>query len=150
MIAYRSFYFFFFHSCYVIYYRNRTFRPGTSKIYILNMKLKWNIQVSHRLHFFIIFIIVLFTLAKKYRKRAILKNGECNIVQSKLSQKRLRFLQDTFTSNFKPCSCFSLFLLFFFIMDLIYFNAFKIFSWFIFIIQHSLILSGDGRYLHLV
>ncbi|KAL7034114.1 hypothetical protein ACKWTF_007864 [Chironomus riparius] len=35
---------------------------------------------------------------KKYRKRAILKNGECNIVQSKLSQKRLRFLQDTFTT----------------------------------------------------
>jgi potassium inwardly-rectifying channel subfamily J, other len=37
-------------------------------------------------------------LAKKYRKRAILKNGECNIVQSKLSQKRLRFLQDIFTT----------------------------------------------------
>ncbi|CRK98502.1 CLUMA_CG011858, isoform B [Clunio marinus] len=36
--------------------------------------------------------------AKKYRKRAILKNGECNIVQSKLSQKRLRFLQDIFTT----------------------------------------------------
>lgn len=31
-------------------------------------------------------------------KRAILKNGECNIVQSKLSQKRLRFLQDIFTT----------------------------------------------------
>ncbi|KAG5681936.1 hypothetical protein PVAND_011338 [Polypedilum vanderplanki] len=37
-------------------------------------------------------------ITKKYRKRAILKNGECNIVQSKLSQKRLRFLQDTFTT----------------------------------------------------
>ncbi|CAO1412953.1 unnamed protein product [Diamesa tonsa] len=36
--------------------------------------------------------------ARKYRKRAILKNGECNIVQSKLSQKRLRFLQDIFTT----------------------------------------------------
>lgn len=49
----------------IIRFRNRTFRPGTSK---------------------------------KYRKRAILKNGECNIVQSKLSQKRLRFLQDIFTT----------------------------------------------------
>lgn len=39
-----------------------------------------------------------FVAAKKYKKRAILKNGECNIVQSKLSQKRLRFLQDIFTT----------------------------------------------------
>lgn len=35
---------------------------------------------------------------KNSSKRAILKNGECNIVQSKLSQKRLRFLQDIFTT----------------------------------------------------
>lgn len=41
---------------------------------------------------------LVYFLARKYRKRAILKNGECNIVQSKLSQKRLRYLQDAFTT----------------------------------------------------
>ncbi|XP_058825370.1 G protein-activated inward rectifier potassium channel 3-like isoform X3 [Topomyia yanbarensis] len=35
---------------------------------------------------------------RKYRKRAILKNGECNISTSKVSQQRLRFLQDIFTT----------------------------------------------------
>jgi potassium inwardly-rectifying channel subfamily J len=35
---------------------------------------------------------------RKYKRRVILKNGECNIVQSKLSQKRIRFLQDIFTT----------------------------------------------------
>ncbi|XP_053696796.1 G protein-activated inward rectifier potassium channel 3-like isoform X2 [Sabethes cyaneus] len=35
---------------------------------------------------------------RKYRKRAILKSGECNISLSKVSQQRLRFLQDIFTT----------------------------------------------------
>lgn len=35
---------------------------------------------------------------RKQKKRVILKNGECNIVQSKMSQKRLRFIQDIFTT----------------------------------------------------
>ncbi|EDS45184.1 inwardly rectifying k+ channel [Culex quinquefasciatus] len=35
---------------------------------------------------------------RKYRKRAILKNGECNITTSKVSQQHLRFLQDIFTT----------------------------------------------------
>lgn len=35
---------------------------------------------------------------RKVRRRVILKNGECNIVQSKLSRRRLRFLQDIFTT----------------------------------------------------
>ncbi|XP_065088703.1 G protein-activated inward rectifier potassium channel 3-like isoform X2 [Ochlerotatus camptorhynchus] len=35
---------------------------------------------------------------RKYRKRAILKSGECNISTSKVSQQHLRFLQDIFTT----------------------------------------------------
>ncbi|XP_063697110.1 G protein-activated inward rectifier potassium channel 3-like isoform X2 [Culicoides brevitarsis] len=35
---------------------------------------------------------------RKSRKRAVLKNGDCNVVQMKLSQRRLRFLQDIFTT----------------------------------------------------
>lgn len=35
---------------------------------------------------------------RKIRRRVILKNGECNIVQSKLSKRRIRFLQDIFTT----------------------------------------------------
>uniref|UniRef100_A0A1Y9IV43 Inwardly rectifying k+ channel n=1 Tax=Anopheles minimus TaxID=112268 RepID=A0A1Y9IV43_9DIPT len=35
---------------------------------------------------------------RKYRRRAILKNGDCNIVLSKVSRQRLRFLQDIFTT----------------------------------------------------
>jgi potassium inwardly-rectifying channel subfamily J len=35
---------------------------------------------------------------RKVRRRVILKNGECNIVQAKLSRRRLRFLQDIFTT----------------------------------------------------
>ncbi|XP_047024202.1 G protein-activated inward rectifier potassium channel 3 isoform X2 [Helicoverpa armigera] len=35
---------------------------------------------------------------RRTRRRAILKNGECNILKSKISQRRLRFLQDMFTT----------------------------------------------------
>ncbi|XP_022831083.1 G protein-activated inward rectifier potassium channel 3-like isoform X1 [Spodoptera litura] len=35
---------------------------------------------------------------RRARRRAILKNGECNILKSKISQRRLRFLQDMFTT----------------------------------------------------
>lgn len=35
---------------------------------------------------------------RKTRRRAVLKNGECNVVQVKLAQKRIRFLQDIFTT----------------------------------------------------
>lgn len=35
---------------------------------------------------------------RKVRRRVVTKNGECNVVQSKLSQRRLRFLQDMFTT----------------------------------------------------
>ncbi|XP_055634746.1 G protein-activated inward rectifier potassium channel 3 isoform X2 [Toxorhynchites rutilus septentrionalis] len=35
---------------------------------------------------------------RKYRKRAILKSGECNITTSKVSQQHIRFLQDIFTT----------------------------------------------------
>ncbi|GJQ81862.1 hypothetical protein Trydic_g9888 [Trypoxylus dichotomus] len=34
----------------------------------------------------------------RLRKRAILKNGDCNILQSRISKRRLRFLQDIFTT----------------------------------------------------
>ncbi|KRT79300.1 hypothetical protein AMK59_6933, partial [Oryctes borbonicus] len=34
----------------------------------------------------------------RVRKRAILKSGECNILQSRISKRRLRFLQDIFTT----------------------------------------------------
>ncbi|KAK9704160.1 Inward rectifier potassium channel C-terminal domain [Popillia japonica] len=34
----------------------------------------------------------------RVRKRAILKNGDCNILQSRISKRRLRFLQDIFTT----------------------------------------------------
>ncbi|XP_017785579.1 PREDICTED: G protein-activated inward rectifier potassium channel 3 isoform X2 [Nicrophorus vespilloides] len=36
--------------------------------------------------------------ARKIRRRAILKNGDCNILQSRISKHRLRFLQDIFTT----------------------------------------------------
>ncbi|XP_049869076.1 G protein-activated inward rectifier potassium channel 3-like isoform X2 [Pectinophora gossypiella] len=36
--------------------------------------------------------------SRRARRRAILKNGECNILKSKISQRRLRFLQDMFTT----------------------------------------------------
>nr|XP_023013792.1 G protein-activated inward rectifier potassium channel 3-like [Leptinotarsa decemlineata] len=36
--------------------------------------------------------------ARKMRKRAVLKNGDCNILQSRISRRRLRFLQDIFTT----------------------------------------------------
>ncbi|XP_044758852.1 G protein-activated inward rectifier potassium channel 3-like isoform X2 [Coccinella septempunctata] len=37
--------------------------------------------------------------SRKLRKRAIFKNGDCNIIQSRIeSKKRLRFLQDLFTT----------------------------------------------------
>ncbi|CAK1596288.1 unnamed protein product [Parnassius mnemosyne] len=35
---------------------------------------------------------------RRTRRRAILKNGECNILKSRISQRRLRFLQDMFTT----------------------------------------------------
>ncbi|XP_044731658.1 ATP-sensitive inward rectifier potassium channel 11-like isoform X2 [Chrysoperla carnea] len=35
---------------------------------------------------------------RKIRKRAIFKNGDCNILQSRISRRRLRFLQDIFTT----------------------------------------------------
>lgn len=39
------------------------------------------------------------TSGRKVRKRAILKNGECNIIQSQIEhKKRIRFLQDLFTT----------------------------------------------------
>lgn len=36
--------------------------------------------------------------SRKSRRRAVLKNGECNVVQKKISQRRIRFLQDIFTT----------------------------------------------------
>ncbi|XP_045497317.1 G protein-activated inward rectifier potassium channel 3-like isoform X1 [Colias croceus] len=36
--------------------------------------------------------------SRRTRRRAILKNGECNIVKSRIQQRRLRFLQDMFTT----------------------------------------------------
>ncbi|KAJ8977748.1 hypothetical protein NQ317_001112 [Molorchus minor] len=35
---------------------------------------------------------------KKLRKRAVFKNGDCNIIQSRISKRRLRYLQDIFTT----------------------------------------------------
>ncbi|XP_026468805.1 G protein-activated inward rectifier potassium channel 3-like isoform X2 [Ctenocephalides felis] len=35
---------------------------------------------------------------RKIRRRAVLKNGDCNVLQSRLSRRRLRFLQDIFTT----------------------------------------------------
>lgn len=32
------------------------------------------------------------------RKRAVFKNGDCNILQSRISKRRLRYLQDIFTT----------------------------------------------------
>lgn len=32
------------------------------------------------------------------RKRAVFKNGDCNILQSRISRRRLRYLQDIFTT----------------------------------------------------
>ncbi|XP_026317472.1 G protein-activated inward rectifier potassium channel 3-like isoform X2 [Hyposmocoma kahamanoa] len=37
-------------------------------------------------------------VTRRTRRRAILKNGDCNILKSKISQRRLRFLQDMFTT----------------------------------------------------
>ncbi|XP_052759519.1 G protein-activated inward rectifier potassium channel 3-like isoform X1 [Galleria mellonella] len=37
-------------------------------------------------------------ITRRTRRRAILKNGECNILKSRISQRRLRFLQDMFTT----------------------------------------------------
>ncbi|XP_050684435.1 G protein-activated inward rectifier potassium channel 3-like isoform X3 [Leptidea sinapis] len=36
--------------------------------------------------------------SRRTRRRAILKNGECNILKSKIQQRSLRFLQDMFTT----------------------------------------------------
>lgn len=83
-----------------IYYRNRTFRPGISKLKKIKLYLmivEWNLNLSQAGFFHLVYFTKII-LARKYRKRAILKNGECNIVQSKLSQKRLRYLQDAFTT----------------------------------------------------
>lgn len=35
---------------------------------------------------------------RKVRRRAVLKNGECNVIQKKIAQRRIRFLQDIFTT----------------------------------------------------
>ncbi|CAH0563757.1 unnamed protein product [Brassicogethes aeneus] len=35
---------------------------------------------------------------RKMRRRAVFKNGDCNILQARLSKRRLRFLQDIFTT----------------------------------------------------
>lgn len=35
---------------------------------------------------------------RKVRRRAVLKNGDCNVVKSRMSRRRLRFLQDIFTT----------------------------------------------------
>lgn len=35
---------------------------------------------------------------RKIRRRAVLKNGECNVLQKNLAKRRLRFLQDIFTT----------------------------------------------------
>ncbi|CAB3224281.1 unnamed protein product [Arctia plantaginis] len=37
-------------------------------------------------------------VTRRARRRAVLKNGECNILKSRISQRRLRFLQDMFTT----------------------------------------------------
>lgn len=34
----------------------------------------------------------------KMRRRVVLKNGECNVLQSRVAQRRLRYLQDIFTT----------------------------------------------------
>lgn len=36
--------------------------------------------------------------ARKIRRRAVLKNGECNVLQSRISRRSIRFLQDIFTT----------------------------------------------------
>ncbi|XP_037050312.1 G protein-activated inward rectifier potassium channel 3 isoform X3 [Bradysia coprophila] len=36
--------------------------------------------------------------SRKIRRRAVLKNGECNVIQKKIAQRRIRFLQDIFTT----------------------------------------------------
>ncbi|XP_055314353.1 G protein-activated inward rectifier potassium channel 3-like isoform X2 [Sitodiplosis mosellana] len=35
---------------------------------------------------------------RKIRRRAVLKNGDCNVLQKKISRRRIRFLQDIFTT----------------------------------------------------
>lgn len=35
---------------------------------------------------------------RKLRRRAVLKNGDCNVLQSRISKRSLRFLQDIFTT----------------------------------------------------
>ncbi|XP_053608110.1 G protein-activated inward rectifier potassium channel 3-like isoform X1 [Plodia interpunctella] len=37
-------------------------------------------------------------VTRRTRRRAVLKNGDCNVLKSKISQRRLRFLQDMFTT----------------------------------------------------
>lgn len=37
-------------------------------------------------------------VARRLRRRAIFKNGDCNILQSRISKRRLRYLQDIFTT----------------------------------------------------
>jgi len=36
--------------------------------------------------------------SRKIRRRAVLKNGECNVIQKRIAQRRIRFLQDIFTT----------------------------------------------------
>lgn len=36
--------------------------------------------------------------SRKSRRRAVLKNGDCNIIQTKISERKIRFLQDIFTT----------------------------------------------------
>ncbi|XP_046391502.1 G protein-activated inward rectifier potassium channel 3-like isoform X2 [Ischnura elegans] len=35
---------------------------------------------------------------RKFRKRVVLKNGDCNVLQTNISKRRLRYLQDIFTT----------------------------------------------------
>ncbi|XP_028168815.1 G protein-activated inward rectifier potassium channel 3-like isoform X2 [Ostrinia furnacalis] len=37
-------------------------------------------------------------VTRRTRRRAVLKNGECNVLKSRISQRRIRFLQDMFTT----------------------------------------------------
>lgn len=36
--------------------------------------------------------------SRKFRRRAIQKNGDCNVLQKNIAQRRIRFLQDIFTT----------------------------------------------------
>lgn len=35
---------------------------------------------------------------RKVRRRAVFKNGECNVIQKNLTRRRLRFMQDMYTT----------------------------------------------------